>query len=297
MSINRILLWLLLAIATLNLIYMILKKTERFEDVDAEITLKNQINAQITKFNDAFCPIYTELLNNRLDKIIDDHDNKLDEFYKSGIYKLLGPEKQKIYKLEHPKTSEMTKEQQLAFKCNAKSQALQSIKDDTMYETSTNPINIGPIRKKISDSSLLFPCPAYNDPILVPNDIDRYIEQTSKVYIQFINEVKTKIEDALSCKQGFMNPPQSNTPDDSACASIVEAKAEAKKIEAGKTEAEKANDANLKLQRIQALQLKTNALQKAFANPLFISLVDKYNELKEIKRKAENGELKPNCSS
>jgi hypothetical protein len=56
-------------------------------------------------------------------------------------------------------------------------------------------------------------------------------------------------------------------------------------------------DPALKQQRIQALQLKSDALKKGLINPLFISLIDKYNELKEIKRKAESGELKPNCSS
>jgi len=266
---------------------MILKKTEGFEDTDSESTLKAEVNTQITQVNDILCPIYKELVNNRADKIIDEHDQKIEEVYKSPLYKLASSENQKAFRDKNPKIYSMSKEQQLAFKCKAKSQAIQSINDDTTYDNSP------PIRKKISNSSLLFPCPAYNDPASVPNNVDQYIQQTCGVYIQFLKEVKDKIEKALSCREGFEGQPQTDLPDDGQCAPIVAAA----KAEAGKSEADKAKDAALKQQRIQALQLKSDALKRALKAPLFLSLIDKYNELKEIKSKAESGQLKPSCAS
>jgi len=232
MYIYRIILWFLITLFSLNLIYLILKKTEGFEDADPETALKTQVNTQITQANDVLCPIYKELLQNRMDNILVDKENNV------------------------------------ANKCNAKSQALESLNKDT--------------------NNLLFVCPPPTDPMLVPNNIDKYIEKTSILFNSFLDTTKQNIEKSLSCqpkKEGF-----EDIPDDSTCAAVV-ATAKPNTLEAKK------EDPALKQQRIQALQLKSDALKKGLINPLFISLIDKYNELKEIKRKAESGELKPNCSS
>jgi hypothetical protein len=237
MYIYRIILWFLITLFSLNLIYLILKKTEGFQDADPEQTLKTEVNGLVTRANDTLCPIYKELLQNRVDANL------------------------------------TNKESNIANKCLAKSKAIESINKET--------------------NNLLFPCPPPTDPMLVPNNIDQYIEKTTLLLNNFLDSLKKSIQESLSCpkKEGFQDG--SDMPDDSQCAAV---NAAAKKEEV-KAQEVKMEDPALKQQRIQALQLKSDALKKGLINPLFISLIDKYNELKEIKRKAESGELKPNCSS
>jgi hypothetical protein len=47
---------------------------------------------------------------------IDDHDNKIEEIYKTPVYKLATSENQKAFRDKNPKIYSMSKEQQLAFK-------------------------------------------------------------------------------------------------------------------------------------------------------------------------------------
>jgi len=229
MSFYHLLLWFLIGLAAFNLIYKIIRKVEGFEDsVDPELQLRNEVNGQMTSANDTLCPIYKELLQNRVDTNLTD------------------------------------KEDNLANRCAAKSKALESIKKDT--------------------SNLLFPCPPPTDPMKVPNDIDKYIEKTSIVLISFLDDIKKNIEKSLSCppkKEKFEDKPQTQEKPDE-CATIP---------------ADVSNLPPEKAQRIQALQLKSNALKRGLENPLFLSLINKYNELKELKAKAESGKLTPNCPS
>ena len=266
----HVILWIIIILFGLYLIYLILLKTvEGFEENPTDIKekdLRQEITQYMTLANETLCPIYKQLLDQKID------DNL--------------PDDQKILAVSDQDPDERHK---------AKAKAITDIAQSTM------PMIPGPIGLKIriplkpiepskveslifsvETTGLLFPCPPPTEPLQVPNNIDIIIKSTVDVFFPQIENMKKKIEESLSC------PKKENTTEkytDYQMQYITEPFDDANA------------DPNLAEQRIQVLQIKADVLKKALLDTTFIKFLATVKTLKELKAKAESGNGSTNCSA
>jgi hypothetical protein len=136
----------------------------------------------------------------------------------------------------------------------------------------------------------LFVCPPPEDPIQLPADIDVRIERTLRFFLKKIESIKkTLLESMNKCGEGFedicmpppgmsKSPPPQTPPQPQGCTdpSVVTPPVRSAILEA----------------RSRALQ---NLLKKEGLATLIEKVKIDSQELLELRRKAEAGELRPNC--
>ncbi len=131
----------------------------------------------------------------------------------------------------------------------------------------------------------VFPCPLPKEKTKLPADIHNYILTTSSVCLAKLVIIKTQILDAMSknCaskkdekKEGFEDAPK---PD----------------LVRMKEEIELQQKINVQKQRILALQIQNENLQKVIVSKEFLETKSLTDEIRTLKERAESGTMTPNC--
>jgi hypothetical protein len=184
---------------------------------------------------------------------------------------------------------------------------LENTKDDKMFETVDNPDPSLVTRKQIRteaeaiqqiQSELekdaggpIFQCPPPSDPTRLPADIAEVIRRTTAMYLTKVRKMKAEILDGLNKCEGFEDMAPTQCP--AGCAPVSQ------------TPAPQAPTAPTQSPEMTP-EVKQSILQARY-DTLFPYFQQEQNikdlqqlkveaqELLQIKAKAENGELKPNC--
>jgi len=269
MAIERTILWTIVIVAGLLLIALCSKQyVEDFKD-DPEALLKQEVNNYITLANDTLCPCYAQVL----DEMIDDNL----------------PESQKSLPASQQDPDERHKAKAMAIYELAMSTIprVQPFNIPSFRIPPIQPNEVESLKFSLNKTGFLFPCPPPTDPIQLPNNIADYILQSSEIFLPRLNKIKSEIESALSCKkEGF------KTSGDIQAQTYTN-------IEYTTLEAfdDVAKDDSLKQQRIQALQIKADALNKALSSKTFVNLIMTFKKVMEEKKRAESGQTSSNCSA
>jgi len=150
----------------------------------------------------------------------------------------------------------------------AKAKAISSLARATIpFISPIDPNKVDSLKFSVQTTGLLFPCPAPTNPMLISPLIDKMIIQSSKIFISRLKEMKSKIESSLSCPEKYTNY----------------------------EETESFDNINPD-QKTQILKQKLVAILTALASREFIELEALYKDLKELKAKAESGNMSINCA-
>ena len=122
----------------------------------------------------------------------------------------------------------------------------------------------------------------------IPNNIDAFINGTIQVFLPILTDMKDKIEKSLSCSksEGFETNRYYGLSDPIEGYNIPKEAFQ-----------DVNNDAALKQQRIQTLQVKAHILKKVLGSKPFISFVTHYTTLMKLKNQFESGQMQSNCSA
>lgn len=269
MATERTILWFIVIIAGLLLISLYCKEyVEGFQD-DPEAILKQEINNYITLANDTLCPCYSQVL----DQMITDNL----------------PLSQQTLPASQQDPNERRKAKANAIYTLAMS-TIPTVPPFNLPSFTILPINpkeVETLTFSLNKTGLLFPCPPPTDPIQLPNNIDEYILRSSLVFIPRLNQIKTNIENAMSCKkEGFKT--SGDIREQTYMTNVYTTKEVFEDV---------ANDDTLKQQRIQVLQIKANVLKKALLSETFLKFQALYKHVLTEKQKAESGQISSNCSA
>lgn len=263
MTIDRFILWGI--VITLGLLLFVLffrKEIEGFDNPDPETVLRKEVTQYITLANDTLCPCYDLIL-----------DQKITENL---------PESQQSLSPSDQDPDERHK---------AKAKAITELANATLGSgrvKDIDPTKVANLIYSYETTGLLFPCPPPTDPMQIPNNIDTFIDATAKVFFPILDDMKNNIEKSLSCppkKEGFETNRYYGLPDPLKGYKIPKEAFQ-----------DVNNDAALKQQRIQTLQVKADVLKKVLASETFISLASNYTALMKLKKQWESGQMQSNCS-
>ncbi len=186
---------------------------------------------------------------------------------------------------------------------------LENTKDDKMFETVDNPDPSLVTRKQIRteaeaiqqiQSELekdaggpIFQCPPPSDPTRLPADIAEVIRRTTAMYLTKVRKMKADILNGLNKCEGFEDMAPSQCP--AGCAPVSQTSTT--QTSAPSTSAKEPEMTPEVKQSI--VQARYDTLFPYFQQEQTIKdlqqLKVEAQELLQIKAKAENGELKPNC--
>jgi hypothetical protein len=260
MKLWRMSAWTILCLLLVLLAWLTSQTAEAFENMkpkDEEAELKSELTILTTKVSEVLCPAIKEVLRQMTE------DNLSDE--QKGT-----PEQ------------ERDQDQVKA----AKEKAIRELKLKSLGQ-GNNPFAAG----LPNPPSLLFPCPAPTDPLVIPQNIDQMILATCKACSQKISEIKSKIEEARSCpqtKEKFTVLLQNSHYNQEAFDDI-----------------KASEDPAVKQARIASLTAKRDAFQRAMLTPEYTQLSVDYQTLMDLKAKTQGvggdspdyNALKPNCPS
>ncbi len=256
MKLWRISAWTMLFLLLVLLAWLTSQTAEAFEDMkpkDEEAELKSEVNILTTKVSEVLCPAIKEVLRQLTE------DNLSDEL----------------------KGTPEGERDQTKVKA-AKENALRTLKlKSTGQENNPQP----------NPPSLLFPCPAPTDPLVIPQNIDQIILATCKACSKTIAEIKEKIEQSRGCpqtKENFTVLLQNSYYNQEAFENI-----------------KASEDPAVKQARIASLTAKRDAYKRAMLSSEYTQLSVDYNTLMDLKAKTQglSGDspdytaLKPNCPS
>lgn len=148
----------------------------------------------------------------------------------------------------------------------------------------------------------IFPCPVPSDPLATPADIDNRIILSSSFLEKKLVDLKKDIQTSLDCpkKEGF------ESAYDEGFENICSGEEQAKKEDLQRKEAAEAAAKSCvspkgisEEDKGRILQARVAALKRAIGTPgmpqKFATIKSLTAEVKELKEKAEKGELKSNC--
>lgn len=264
MSIDRFILWgIVITLGVLLVVLFFRKEIEGFDNPDPETILRKEITQYITLANDSLCPCYDLIL-----------DQKITENL---------PESQQSLPASDQDPDERHK---------AKAKAITELANASLGSgrvKDIDPTKVESLVYSYETTGLLFPCPPPTDPMQIPNNIDTFIDATAKVFFPILDEMKANVEKSLSCppkKEGFETNRYYGLSDPIEGYNIPKEAFE-----------DVNNDAALKQQRIQTLQVKADVLKKVLVSNTFISFFTHYKALMKVKKQFESGELQSNCST
>jgi len=268
MSIGRIIAWILLAIATIVLLYLTFPLHEGFDATNPETILKTDVTNFMTLANDTLCPCYEQLLDQMIDDSLPDSQKALPKSEQD-------PDQRRKAKAKAIHDLAQATVPVIRGFGNIKLPGLPAIDPNKVDSLVFSPQVTG----------LLFSCPSPTDPLQVPNNIGDYIKATTAVFLPKVNNIINNIEKSLTCppKEGFFE------------------KIDLSRTIETFTNQEAFDDVNnnpaLQQQRIQALQKKIESLKGSIQTSIFIELDAKFKKLKDLKTRAESGQGSSNCSS
>lgn len=132
----------------------------------------------------------------------------------------------------------------------------------------------------------VFPCPVSKDRKKIPADIHNYILTTSSVCVTKLVIIKQQILDALSKNCSVKKPEEKEGFEDST---------PTLKTEPVLQDLELQQKINVQKQRILALQIQNENLQKAITSEIFQKTKTLSEEIRTMKQQAESGSMTPNC--
>ena len=252
--------WMILFLLLVLLAWLTSQTAEAFENMkpkDEEAELKSELNILTTKVSEVLCPAIKEVLRQMTEDNLSDEQKAIPE-------------------------QERDQDQIKV----AKEKALRDLKLKALGQEK-NPF----FAAGTNLQSLLFPCPAPTDPLVLPQNIDQMILATCKACSQTIAEIKTKIEEARSCpqtKEKFTVLLQNSHHNQEAFEDV-----------------KASEDPAVKQARIASLKAKRDAFQRAMLTPEYTQLSIDYQTLMDLKAKTQGlygdspdyNALKPNCPS
>jgi flagellar biosynthesis/type III secretory pathway protein FliH len=149
----------------------------------------------------------------------------------------------------------------------------------------------------------MFPCPAPSDPLATPADIDNRILLSTQFLQSKLISLKEQIQTSLDCpkKEGFQSAYEEGF-------NVCSGEEEIKKEDLQRKEAALAATKSCvspkglsEEDKNKILQARLAAISRVMGNPImppkFAAIKSLTVEIKELKAKAEKGELKSNCPS
>lgn len=138
----------------------------------------------------------------------------------------------------------------------------------------------------------VFPCPIPKDKKKLPADIHTYILTTSSVCVTKLVIIKQQILDALSNNCSSKKTKKEKEGFEDISTSIPTT---TPKTESVGQDLELQQKISVQKQRLLALQIQNEQLQKAIASELFQKTKALSEEIRSIKQQAESGNMTPNC--
>jgi len=277
--VGRVILWcIVITLGILLLVLLFRKEIEGFDTPDPEIVIRKEVNQYITLVNDILCPCYAQILDQKITDNLPDSQKALS-------------------------ASDQDPDERHKAKANAITDLANSTLNPPQRIKTITPSEVNNLEYSLEKTGLLFPCPPPTDPMLIPNNINLFIDATSKAFLPILDDIKKQIEKALSCpkKEGFV---ASNTENLRYASNDSETSNKYYGLSdpiqgftvPKETFADVNNDPALKQQRIQTLQAKADILKKVLLSESFITLSAHYATVIALKKKAESGKMQSNCS-